>query len=302
MDEVFHITQLPGNSVNSLVAKSYGMNRYFSLNIKGKLREFFEPVVMGIVNVTPDSFYCGSRNGSVDEAVATAGRMLAEGATIIDIGGCSTRPGSVAAEEDEEIRRVVPTVEAVRRCYPDAIVSVDTFRGKVARMAVEAGADIINDISAGGIDPDILQAAVDLKVPYVLMHPAESSLCKNTPHDETTPYVLNDLQRVLRDLRLRGVCDVIVDPGFGFGKTLEQNYRLMSELDAFEALGCPLLVGVSRKSMVNRLLDVSPQSDRSLLGTTVLNSYSLQHGADILRVHDVKAAVDAVKIISQLTL
>lgn len=278
------------------------MNRYFSLNIKGELKEFFEPVVMGIINVTPDSFYCNSRNGSVEEAVATAGRMLEEGASMLDIGGCSTRPGSEPATECEELERVVPAVAAVRSRFPEAIISVDTFRGKVARQAVEAGADIINDVSAGNIDGDILQAAADLKVPYVLMHPAESSLQPSTPIEETTPTVLADMQRVLRDLRLRGVCDVIVDPGFGFGKTLEQNYRLMAELEAFEALGCPLLVGISRKSMVNRLLDVQPASIDSLLGTDVLNGFALCHGAHILRVHDVKAAADAVKIINRLTL
>ncbi|MDE6346521.1 MAG: dihydropteroate synthase [Muribaculaceae bacterium] len=278
------------------------MDRYFSLNIKGELKEFFEPVVMGIINVTPDSFYCNSRNGSVEEVVATAGRMLQEGASMLDIGGCSTRPGSEPATEYEELERVVPAVAAVRSRFPEAIISVDTFRGKVARQAVEAGADIINDVSAGNIDGDILQAAADLKVPYVLMHPAESSLQPSTPMEETTPTVLADMQRVLRDLRLRGVCDVIVDPGFGFGKTLEQNYRLMAELEAFEALGCPLLVGISRKSMVNRLLDVQPASIDSLLGTDVLNGFALCHGAHILRVHDVKAAADAVKIINRLTL
>lgn len=277
------------------------MSRYFSLNIKGQLKEFFEPVVMGIINVTPDSFYCNSRNSSVDEAVATAERMLEEGAAMLDIGGCSTRPGSEPATEHDELARVIPAVEAVRSRFPEAIISVDTFRGKVARQAVEAGADIINDVSAGNIDSDILQAAVDLKAPYILMHPASSSLSPETPVDETTPTVLNDLQHVLRDLRLRGLCDVIVDPGFGFGKTLEQNYRLMADLEAFRSLECPVLVGVSRKSMVNRLLDVAPQSIDSLLGTNVLDAYSLLHGADILRVHDVKAAVDTVKIISQLT-
>lgn len=278
------------------------MDRYFSLNIKGRLREFFEPVVMGIINVTPDSLYCNSRNSNADEAVATAGRMLSEGAGMLDIGGCSTRPGSTPASEDEELQRVVPAVEAIREAYPDAIISVDTFRTKVARQAVEAGADIINDISAGNIDNDLLGVVAELKVPYVLMHPAESSLLASTPIEETTPTVMLDLQHKLRELRLQGVCDVIVDPGFGFGKTLDQNYRLMADLDAFEALGCPLLVGISRKSMINRLLDVQPASVDSMSGTCVLNGFALEHGAHILRVHDVKAAADTVKIINRLTL
>jgi len=272
------------------------MSRYFSLNIKGALKEFFTPVVMGIINVTPDSFYGNSRNSNAGEAVATAESMLRDGAAMLDIGGCSTRPGSEPATEDEELARVIPAVEAVHERFPDAIISVDTFRGKVARMAVEAGAGIINDISAGNIDGDIMQAAADLKVPYVLMHPAESSLTPDMPAESVVPAVLFDLERKLRQLRQLGVCDVIVDPGFGFGKTLEQNYTIMTELDAFEALGCPLLVGISRKSMINRVLGVAPASDSSLTGTTVLNTFSLMYGADILRVHDVKAAADAIKI------
>lgn len=277
------------------------MCQYFSLNIKGRLVEFFEPVVMGIINITPDSFYCNSRNSSVAEAVDRAAQMLADGARILDIGGCSTRPNSTPATEDEELQRVIPVVTAVRQRFPDAIISVDTFRGKVAREAIAAGGDIINDISAGNIDEDILQAAVDLKVPYVLMHPADASLHPETELNRTTSAVLLDLQKVLRRLRLQGVCDVIIDPGFGFGKTLEQNYRLMTDLETFKSLDCPVLVGISRKRMVNNLLNVVPASDDSLIGTTVLNTYALAHGADILRVHDVKAAVAAVKIMSQLT-
>ena len=256
---------------------------------------------MGIINVTPDSFYCNSRHSDADAAVATAERMIADGAAMLDIGGCSTRPGSEPASLEEEMQRVIPAVEAIRDRFPDVIISVDTFRGEVARRSIEAGADIINDISAGNIDSDILQATIDLKTPYILMHPADASLTPDTPDEETTPTVLADLQRVLRDLRQRGVCDIIIDPGFGFGKTLQQNYRLMADLEAFQVFDCPLLVGISRKSMINRLLDVAPQSNDSLLGTDILNAFSLLHGADILRVHDVKPAVDAIKIISRLT-
>lgn len=277
------------------------MSGYFSLNIKGELREFFEPAVMGVINVTPDSFYSNSRKSSIAEATATAADMLANGAAILDIGGCSTRPGSTPASEKEETERVIPAIAALRKEFPDAIISVDTFRGKVARMAIDAGADIINDISAGTIDPDILHAATELKAPYILMHPAQSSLNAGTPLEETTAAVLRDMQHVMRRLRLEGLCDIIVDPGFGFGKTLEQNYQLMADLDAFAALDAPLLVGISRKSMANRLLNVAPDSLDSLIGTTALNSYALLHGADIIRVHDVKAACDTVKIIEQIT-
>ena len=220
---------------------------------------------------------------------------------MLDIGGCSTRPGSTPATADEELRRVIPAVEAIRTRFPEAVISIDTFRANVARMAIQAGADIINDISAANIDPGIIDVAADLKAPYILMHPADASLSPSTPDEETTSTVLADLQRVLRDLRQRGICDIIIDPGFGFGKTLQQNYRLMADLESFQTFGCPILVGISRKSMINRLLDVDPQSTDSLLGTDILNAFSLLHGADILRVHDVKPAVDAIKIISRLT-
>lgn len=277
------------------------MSHLFSLNIKGQLREYTQPIVMGIINVTPDSFYCGSRHSDADAAVATAERMLAQGAAMLDIGGCSTRPGSTPATVDDELRRVIPAIEAIRARFPEAVISIDTFRANVARMAIQAGADIINDISAANIDPGIIDVAADLKAPYILMHPADASLSPSTPDEETTSTVLADLQRVLRDLRQRGICDIIIDPGFGFGKTLQQNYRLMADLESFQTFGCPILVGISRKSMINRLLDVDPQSTDSLLGTDILNAFSLLHGADILRVHDVKPAVDAIKIISRLT-
>lgn len=277
------------------------MSHLFSLNIKGQLREYTQPIVMGIINVTPDSFYCGSRHSDADAAVATAERMLAQGAAMLDIGGCSTRPGSTPATVDDELRRVIPAIEAIRARFPEAVISIDTFRANVARMAIQAGADIINDISAANIDPGIIDVAADLKAPYIIMHPADASLSPSTPDEETTSTVLADLQRVLRDLRQRGICDIIIDPGFGFGKTLQQNYRLMADLESFQTFGCPILVGISRKSMINRLLDVDPQSTDSLLGTDILNAFSLLHGADILRVHDVKPAVDAIKIISRLT-
>lgn len=277
------------------------MSHLFSLNIKGQLWEYTQPIVMGIINVTPDSFYCGSRHSDADAAVATAERMLAQGADMLDIGGCSTRPGSTPATVDDELRRVIPAIEAIRTRFPEAVISIDTFRANVARMAIQAGADIINDISAANIDPGIIDVATDLKAPYILMHPADASLSPSTPDEETTSTVLADLQRVLRDLRQRGICDIIIDPGFGFGKTLQQNYRLMADLESFQTFGCPILVGISRKSMINRLLDVDPQSTDSLLGTDILNAFSLLHGTDILRVHDVKPAVNAIKIISRLT-
>lgn len=278
------------------------MSRDFTLNIKGTLREFHGPQVMGIINVTPDSFYCNSRISSdIGHIVEYADALITGGATILDIGGCSTRPDSTPASETQELQRVIPAIEAISRKFPDAIISVDTFRGKVAREAVAAGATIINDVTAGTVDPSILDAAIDLKLPYILTHPAKSSLTSETPLEEVTATVLRDLQHVIRPLRLAGLCDIIVDPGFGFGKTVEQNYRIMSELDAFTVLECPLLVGISRKSMINKVLNVEPESADSLTGTTVLNTFALTHGADIIRVHDVKAASDTIKIFNRLS-
>lgn len=277
------------------------MSRDFTLNLKGELREFHGPQVMGIINVTPDSFYCNSRVGDIDRVVEYAESLLSDGATILDIGGCSTRPGSSPVSEEDELHRVIPAIEAVHHHFPDAVISVDTFRGKVAREAVDAGATIINDVTAGTVDTDILDAAVEFKVPYILTHPANSSLTAETPLEEVTATVLRDLQHVIRPLRLAGLCDIIIDPGFGFGKTLEQNYRIMSELDVFNVLECPVLVGISRKSMINRVLQVEPESVDSLTGTTVLNTFALAHGADIIRVHDVKAASDTIKILNRIS-
>ena len=272
------------------------MFQSFSLNIKGRLVEYTHPVVMGIINVTPDSFYCGSRAADTADVVARAGVMLRAGAEILDIGGCSTRPGYVAPEADEELRRVVPAIAAIAEAFPDAVLSVDTYRAEVAREAIAAGAHIINDISAGTIDEAILDAAAELRAPYILTHPSASSLTAATPLEMTTPTVISDMQKTLRRLRLSGVCDIIVDPGFGFGKTLEQNYRLLSDLEAFKALECPILAGMSRKSMITRLLNIDAQSPEALTGTATVNTIALQRGAQILRVHDVAAAAGTVKI------
>lgn len=272
------------------------MFQSFSLNIKGRLVEYTHPVVMGIINVTPDSFYQGSRAADTADVVARAGAMLKAGAEILDIGGCSTRPGYVAPEADEELRRVVPAIAAIAEAYPDAVLSVDTYRAEVAREAIAAGAHIINDISAGTIDEAILDAAAELHAPYILTHPSASSLTAGTPLDQTTSTVISDMHKTLRRLRLAGVCDIIADPGFGFGKTLEQNYRLLSDLEAFKALDCPILVGVSRKSMITRLLSIDAQSQDALTGTATVNTIALQRGAQILRVHDAAAAAGTVKI------
>jgi len=276
----------------------------FSLNIKGRLVEFQRPAVMGILNVTPDSFYAGSRAMSSLELTARVNRLLAEGADIIDIGGCSTRPGAGEVDEPEEMRRVQAGLEAVRSVDSGVLVSVDTYRSGVARMAVERwGADIINDISGGSLDGDMFATVAALKVPYVLMHMrgTPATMQTLTEYADVTADVVAELSASVHRLELAGVSDIIVDPGFGFAKTLDQNYELMRHLPQVASmLEKPLLVGVSRKSMVTRLLNVTP--DEALAGTVALNTYALLNGASVLRVHDVAAARHAVEVVARLSL
>lgn len=270
----------------------------YTINVRGKLVDLSRPQVMGILNVTPDSFYSGSRKQTEREIADRANEIIAQGGTMIDIGAFSTRPGAQEVSEDEEARRLQWALGIVRREQPDAVVSVDTYRPAVARKCIaEWGADIINDVSEGGItgivDTPIhetermFDVVGELKCPYILMS------VKSSLHDMLIAFA--DEVQQLRD---RGVKDIILDPGFGFGKTLEENYRLMREMEKLHVLGLPLLVGVSRKSMIFKLLDGTPAS--ALNGTTVLHALSLAKGASILRVHDVKEAVEAVKIVEML--
>lgn len=276
----------------------------FTLTLHGSLRTFDIPQVMGILNVTPDSFYDGSRTPrSLPDAVqARAEKLIAEGADMIDVGAYSSRPGADDVSADEEIRRLASGLEAVRKAAPDIPISVDTFRADVARWCVtESGADIINDISGGTLDDRMFETVASLRVPYILMHmrgtPSTMQSLTDYP-DGVTTGVMSELAPKVERLALMGVSDVIVDPGFGFAKTLEQNYRLLRDLEIFERFGLPLLVGVSRKSMVTRLLGVS--AAEALNATTVINTLALERGASILRVHDVKAAREAVDIITCL--
>lgn len=272
----------------------------FTLNLRGRLITLREPTVMGIINVTPDSFYSGSRTSS-EYAASKAEQMIADGAGIIDLGGYSTRPGASEVSADEEWARLADALDAIRRRLPAAVVSIDTFRAEVARKCVrQFGADIINDISGGTLDPDMFATVAELRVPYILMHtrgtPASmQSLCKYT---DVTAEVISELAFKDAELRRLGVCDVIIDPGFGFAKDTAQNFTLLDNLELFSALKRPLLVGISRKSMISRTLGCSPAG--ALNGTTVLNTVALMKGASILRVHDVKPAVEAVRLISIL--
>lgn len=273
------------------------MKEDFSLNIGGRLEKFARPQIMGILNATPDSFFGGSRCGSAAVAEERTRSMLSEGADMIDVGGYSTRPGAPEVTADEEYRRLAEALEGLRRATPDAMVSVDTWRAPVARKCVEEwGVQIINDVSGGTLDPEMFATVAELKVPYVLMHmrgtPADMQ--QMTDYSDVTAEVVEWLARRLAELRQLGVADVIVDPGFGFAKTVEQNFRLLGELEAFRQLDAALLVGVSRKSMIWKTLRCTPEE--SLNGTTVINTITLQKGAQILRVHDVKAAAEAVRL------
>lgn len=259
------------------------------------------PTVMGILNTTPDSFYDGGRYSGVNEALARAERMLEEGAGIIDVGGASSRPGADTVSEQAETMRVVPVVEAIHQRFPEVLISVDTWRASVAAAAVEAGARMVNDISAGAFDPALYPTLAELNrqasIYYVLMHmqgtPATMQL--NPQYDDVVTEVLDFFLIKLHELRQLGLHDVVLDPGFGFGKTVEHNFTLLRQLFDFHiATGRPVLAGISRKSMICKVLGVKPE--HALNGTTALHMVALQHGARILRAHDVKEAVETVKL------
>ena len=271
----------------------------YSLNLRGRLVTIDRPWVMGIVNVTPDSFYSGSRVNDEPTLVGRVRQMIADGADVIDLGACSTRPGSEQVDAQGEMERLQWALAVIRREAPEVIVSVDTYRAEVARRCVEQwGADIINDITGGTIDNGMFTTVARLQVPYVLMHMrgTPETMSTMTDYDDVTADVLEWMARRIDELRQMGVADVIADPGFGFAKTLDQNYELLARLNAFHALDAPLLVGVSRKRMIYTPLGCS--ADEALNGTTVVNVLALIQGAHILRVHDVKAAAEAVKLVA----
>lgn len=271
------------------------------VNVNGQLFSLSVPSVMGILNVTPDSFYAGSRMQVEADIAARAQQILNEGASIIDIGAYSSRPNAEHISAEEEMRRLCRGLEIVNRNHPGAVISVDTFRANVAeRCVTDYGVAMINDISAGEMDPQMFATVARLGVPYIMMHMqgTPQSMQQEPHYDNLLKEVFLYLAQKVQQLRDLGVKDIILDPGFGFGKTLEHNYELMAELDKFSIFGVPLLVGVSRKSMIYRLLGGTPQD--ALNGTTVLNTIALMKGADILRVHDVHEAVEAVKITEKL--
>ena len=271
-----------------------------TINCNGDLIDLKTPRVMGILNQTPDSFYDGGRYGDATVMLRQVEQMLDEGASFIDIGGYSSRPGASEVTESEEINRVVPTIKAVLKAFPGTLISIDTFRSQVAQAAIDAGATMINDISGGDRDPEMYQVAARNQVPYILMHMrgTPQTMTQLTQYDNVVLEVAQELAKKIKHIRTYGVNDLIVDPGFGFAKTLEQNYTLLNELDHLKLLNTPILVGVSRKSMIYKLLKIN--ADQALNGTTSANTIALLNGANILRVHDVAAAMEAVQIVTAL--
>ncbi len=272
-----------------------------TLNAGGRCIDLSEPLVMGILNLTPDSFFAGSRlleagGDWQKQALERAAQQLAEGAAILDLGAYSTRPGAAEISADEEADRLLPVLEAVHQAFPEALLSVDTFRASVAEQAVAAGAHLINDVSGGNLDPEMFATVARLQVPYILMHMrgTPATMQSLTQYDDLLADVVGELLRKAKQLEQLGAKDILLDPGFGFAKTIDQNYALLRQLDTLVAYGYPVLVGLSRKSMIYKRLNTTPAE--ALNGTTVLNTLALSKGARILRVHDVKEAVETIKL------
>lgn len=272
----------------------------YSLNCKGTLIDLSTPRVMGIINVTPDSFYDGGKTTQTNEVLRQAETMLEEGATFLDLGGYSSRPGADDVAETEELQRVIPAIEALITTFPNALISVDTFRSPVAKAAIEAGACIVNDISAGQLDREMMQTVARLQVPYIAMHMrgTPQTMTQFTHYEQVSRDVLGYFSEKIMEANSHGINDVIADPGFGFSKTAAQNFSLLNELELFKKLDVPFLVGISRKSFIYKTLGFTAKE--ALNGTTALHSIALLKGASILRVHDVKEAMECVKLISEL--
>ncbi len=278
-------------------AKDTFFSKNRSLNCRGKLLNLAKPKIMGILNITPDSFYDGGKYVNKEDALARVREMIIEGADIIDIGAASSRPGAGLTQAQDEIDRLSPVLEEIRREFPDIIISVDTYHAKVAREMVERyRVDIINDISAGELDPDMCSTVAKLGVPYIIMHMkgTPGNMQDNPEYNNITDEIIQYFSDKLNRLRKKGITDVLIDPGFGFGKTRDHNYELLSSIDAFQMFEIPVVAGVSRKSMIYELLESN--SAEALNGTTAAHMILLQKGVQILRVHDVKEAREALTI------
>jgi dihydropteroate synthase len=283
-----------------LEAKDKAFSHKKTLLLKGNLMDLSHPKVMGILNATPDSFYDGGHNADMDKALATVNQMLEDGANIIDVGGYSTKPNASDVSTEDERKRVIPLINNLIQKFPDIVISIDTFRAEIAREAVEAGASIVNDVSGGNLDDQMFETVSKLQVPYILMHMrgTPASMQNLNHYQHLLKDVVFELNEKLKKLRSLQIKDVIIDPGFGFAKSLNQNYEMLNNLSYFHVLECPLLVGLSRKSMIYKLLGIKAKD--ALNGTTALNMVALLNGANILRVHDVKEAVEAVKLFNKL--
>ena len=280
--------------------KSKNKNINLSINCNGKLVDLNTPKVMGVLNITPDSFYDGGRYKDAKSILNQTEKLISEGATFLDIGAYSSRPGADFISENEELKRIVPVVELIQKNNPDVLISIDSFRAKVIRECVSAGAVISNDISAGKLDPDMIKTVGELGLPYIMMH------MRGTPqtmkNHTTYQHLINEIyayfSKQIELARQHNITDIIIDPGFGFAKTLAQNYELLNQIEFFKNLNCPILTGVSRKSMIYKVLGCT--ANEALNGTTALNMVALMNGACILRVHDVKEAVECIKLFNQL--
>lgn len=271
-----------------------------TINCKGTLIDLSLPKVMGIINTTPDSFYDGGKTTNLKEILSQAEKMLLEGATFLDIGGYSSRPGADEVSENEELSRVIPAIEEILKQFPEAILSIDTFRSAIAKKAVISGAAIVNDISGGAIDGDMFNTVSTLKVPYILMHMrgTPQNMITKTDYKNVTHEVIKYFSERIAKARAAGINDIIIDPGFGFAKTREQSFELLSNLELLSHFDAPILAGISRKSMIYKTLATTP--NKALNGTTTLNTVALQKGASILRVHDVKEAIECIKLLNNL--
>jgi dihydropteroate synthase len=273
-----------------------------TINCKGKLVDLSSPKIMGILNITPNSFYDGGKYKTDKEILNQAEKMLNEGADFIDLGAYSSKPSAEFFSEEEEIFRIIPVIELLLNTFPDLYLSIDTFRAGVAKVSVEAGAAVINDISAGLLDQEMIATVADLQVPYIMMHMRENpkTMQSMTDYEDVLVEIRKYFSERVAVARQAKINDIILDPGFGFAKTLSQNYELMSKMELLDVFDLPVLVGISRKSMLYNLLNISPE--QALNGTTVLNTVALQKGANILRVHDVKEAVQTREILKQLAI
>lgn len=267
-----------------------------TINCNGELIDLSTPKVMGILNVTPDSFFDGGRYTNDREVLQRVEQMLTDGATFIDVGGYSSKPNAVAVTVQEEKARTIPVVASIVQHFPEAIVSIDTFRSDVAQLCLDQGAAIVNDISAGFLDPLMMQIVANYRVPYIMMHMKGTPQTMSTlaQYDDLVKEILFYFSERIAAARSLGISDLIVDPGFGFAKTIDQNFELLRDLDIFKTLDLPILAGVSRKSMIHKTLQIKPEE--ALNGTTVLNTLALEKGAAILRVHDVKEALETIKL------